>query len=220
LADGVIQTRRRRGGIAVASVVNVQPRRSVTMSASARLAHATAIASLAALAAHGGPANAQVTRPAGGTTGTVAVEGTIDAVSPHGLAVKTTDGTTQLFRLLEKIFVHDASPRPDDELSGLHRGMTVVVHYSGTGDSATVQEIDRLDGAGLKITEGRVTAIDRNRGEIKVRLENGTTETLRLSNRVSRHVGRDLDNAAGTRVIVYYTDDQGVKEVHYFRSKR
>jgi hypothetical protein len=190
------------------------------MSASGRLAHVTAIASLAALAVHGGPTDAQVTRPAGGTTSTVAVEGTIDAVSPHGLAVKTTDGTTQLFRLLEKIFVHDASPRPDDELSGLHRGMTVVVHYSGMGESATVEEVDRLDGAGLKITEGQVTAIDRNRGEIKVRLQNGTTETLRLSNRVSRHVGRDLDNAAGTPVIVYYTDDQGVKEVHYFRSKR
>ena len=49
--------------------------------------------------------------------------------------------------------------------------MTVVIHYSGTGESATVQEIDRLDGDGLKVSEGRVTSIDREKGEIKVRLD-------------------------------------------------
>jgi len=189
------------------------------MTASTRLTHATVIAGLAAFAAHGGSAYAQATRPQGGTTDTVSVEGTIDAVSPAGLTIRTTDGITQLFVLLEKIFVHDSRPQPDDELSGLHRGMTVVVHYSGTGAEATVQEVDRLDGAGLKITEGRVTSINRDRDQITVRLENGTTETLKLSNRVSRNEGRDLD-AAGSRVVVYYTDDHGVKEVHYFRRKK
>ena len=189
------------------------------MSASLRLAHATVIAVLAALVAHGGSAAAQVTKPSGGTTDTVSVEGTIDAVLPGTLTVTTTDGTTQLFRLLEKIFVHDSRPQPDDELSGLQRGMTVVVHYSGTGDAATVQEVDRLDGAGLKISEGRVTAINRDRGEITVRLENNTTEKFRLTNRASWNVGRDLD-ASGTRVVVYYTDSHGVKEVHYFRRKK
>ena len=184
-----------------------------------RLAHAAAIGGLAAFVAYASTAVAQVTPPSGGTISTVAVEGTVDRVSTQGLTVKTTDGVTQLFRFLEKVFVHDGRPQPDDELSGLRPGTTVVVHYSGSGASATVQEVDRIDGEGLKITEGHVTAIDRRKGTIKVRLDNGTTETLRLSNRVSRNVGRDLD-AAGTRVTVYYTDDKGEKEVHYFRRKK
>ena len=160
----------------------------------------------------------QVTKPSGGTIDTVAVEGTIDAVSPQGqsLSVTTTDGTTQFFRLLEKIFV-PSKAGTDDELSGLRRGMKVAVHYSGTGQSATAQEIDRLDGDGLLETEGRVISIDREHGEIKVRLDNNRTETLKLSNRVSRSVGKNTKPNA--RVIVYYTDNKGVKVVHYFKQK-
>jgi hypothetical protein len=130
--------------------------------------------------------------------------------------VKTTDGTTQFFRLLEKVFVHGRTGT-DDELTGLERGMTVVVHYSGTGPSRTVQEIDRLDGEGLEVAEGHVASIDRVRGEIKIRFDDGRTETLGLSNRVSRNVGRHT--SANTRVVVYYTNNKGVKEVHYFKKK-
>jgi hypothetical protein len=163
-------------------------------------------------------AGAQVRPPSGGTIDTVAVEGTIDVISPGtpSLSVKTTDGTTQFFRLLEKIFVHGRTGT-DDELKGLERGMLVAVHYSGTGQSAIAQEIDRLDAEGLESTEGHVTSIDRGRGEIKIRFDDGRTETLKLSNRVSRNVGRNT--SANTRVVVYYTNNKGVKEVHYFKKK-
>ena len=172
------------------------------------------------VAAAGGPAGAapQVKAPAGGTIDTIAVEGTIDVISPgtQSLSVKTTDGTTQFFRWLEKVFVHGRTGA-DDELSGLERGMTVVLHYSGSGQSAIVQEIDRLDGEGLEIMEGHVTSIDRVRGEIKIRFDDNRTETLKLSNRVARNVGRHT--SANTRVVVYYTNNKGVKEVHYFKKK-
>jgi len=185
----------------------------------ASLARAITLAGVVAAVAAGVAAGTpQVTPPAGGTIDTVAVEGTIDAVSPGtgSLSVKTTDGTTQFFRLLEKVFVHGKTGT-DDELSGLQRGMRVVVHYAGSGGSVTVQEIDRLDGGGLEVTEGHVASIDRARGEIKVRLDDNRTETLKLSNRVSRNVGRDTK--PDTRVIVYYTNIKGVKEVHYFKTK-
>jgi hypothetical protein len=190
---------------------------SASSSRLAGLARAIAIAGVLAAAADV-VARPQVKPPSGGTIDTVAVEGTIDAVSPvtGSLSVKTTDGVTQFFRLMEKVFVHGHAGT-DDELSGLKPGTMVALHYSGTGQSATVQEIDRLDGDGLKITEGRVTSIDRHRGEIKVRLDDNRTETLKLSNRVSRNVGRGT--TANTRVIVYYTDKNGVKEVHYFKTK-
>lgn len=180
---------------------------------------AATIALAGAVAAAGSAGGApQVKAPAGGTIDTVAVEGTIDVISPgtQSLSVKTTDGTTQFFRLLEKAFVHGRKGT-DDELSGLQHGMTVVVHYSGSGQSATVQEIDRLDGQGLEISEGHVTSIDRVRGEIKIRFDDHRTETLKLSNRVSRNVGRDTSTNA--RVVVYYTNNKGVKEVHYFKKK-
>lgn len=161
----------------------------------------------------------QVKAPAGGQTSTVAVEGTIEAVSPEGnaLSVRTTDGTTQLFRLLEKLFVDGGDP--NDELIGLKKGTPVVIHYSGSGASATVQEVDRIDGSGLNITEGVVTSINRDRGEITVRYDNHTTETFKLTNRAAKDSGRDLKSADHARVIVYYTNKRGVKEVHYFRKK-
>jgi hypothetical protein len=176
------------------------------------MALATVVAALIGVAA----AAPQVKAPSGGTIDTVAVEGTIDVISPgtQSLSVKTTDGTTQFFRLLEKVFVYGRTGT-DDELNGLKKGMMVVVHYSGSGESATVHEIDRIDAEGLAIAEGQVTSIDRD--EIKIRFDDGRTETLRLSNRVSRNVGRNT--SANTRVVVYYTNNRGVKEVHYFKKK-
>lgn len=170
------------------------------------------IAAAAALAA----ATPQVTPPSGGTIDTVAVEGTIDIISPGTLTVRAIDGTTHLFKWLEKAFVHGTA-ETGDELKGLQKGMTVVVHYSATGESATAEEIDRIDGGGLRVTEGRVTSIDRQHGEIKVRLDDNRMETLKLSNRVSRNVGKNT--IPNTRVVVYYTDDKGVKVVHYFKQK-
>lgn len=159
----------------------------------------------------------QVMPPSGGQTSTVAVEGTVEAVSPEFVSVRTTDGTTQLFRLLEKTFVHGASL--NDELITLHPGTLVVIHYSESGGSATAQEVDRIDGHGLKITEGVVTSINRDRGEIKVRFDNRKSETFKLTNRAARDAGRSLNNADHPRVIVYYTNTRGVKEAHYFREK-
>lgn len=179
---------------------------------------AIVITTLTALAIPAGLAD-QVTQPTGGTTSTVAVEGTIDAVSPQGqsLTVKTTNGTTQLFRLLEKTFVHGADP--NGELSGLRRGTPVVIHYSGSGESATAVEVDRIDGNGLNVTEGVVTAIDRGRDEIRVRFDNHKTETFKLTNRAAGDAGRDVSASDHVRVVVYYTNKHGIKEVHYFRRK-
>lgn len=162
-------------------------------------------------------AEGQVMRPSGPQTGPVSVEGIIEEVSPEFVSVRTTDGTTQFFRLLEKMFVHGADP--NDELIGLRPGTPVVVHYSGSGTAATAQEVDRIDGNGLMVTEGVVTSIDRDRGEIKVRYDNKKTETFKLTNRATTDAGRDLKQGDQARVIVYYTNNRGVKEVHYFRKK-
>lgn len=187
------------------------------MGASIR-ANAIAAAAIAASVVTGYFAYAdQVMPPSGGQGGTVTIEGTIEKVSPEFVSVRTTDGTTQLFHLLEKTFVHGVDP--NDELIGLRPGTLVAIHYSGAGASATAQEVDRIDGNGLKISEGRVTSINRDRGEIKVKFDNGSSETFKLTNRVAKEVGHDLKDADHPRVVVYYTNNRGVKEVHYFRTK-
>lgn len=167
------------------------------------------------------PLAAQSAMPTGGTTNTLTIEGTVDRVSkgPDTLTVTTGDGLTQVFRLTSKLFVHDGKAQQDDELSDLHRGMAVVVHYSDTGSGKTVNEVDRLDGNGLTITEGRIVSIDRGRQEIKVALAGNRTETLKLSDRAAQHVGRDLDAAADHPIVVYHTDEKGAKVVHYFKKK-
>lgn len=166
-------------------------------------------------------ARAQVTAPGGGTTNTLTLEGTVESISPKGdaITVKSGDGVTQLFRLTSKLFVHDSKPAPDEALGDLHRGMAVVVHYKAEGLSRTAEEVDRLDAQGLRVTEGRVASIDRSRGEIKVRLDDNRVETLKLTDRAAQGAGKNLDNAADTPVVVYYTDEKGEKVVHYFRQK-
>lgn len=183
------------------------------MRATTRLTSTAAVVALVLPVAAAG----QVAPPSGLQTGTVTIEGTVEKVSPEFVQLRTTDGTTQLFRLLEKTFVHGADP--NDELIGLRQGTLVAIHYSGSGAAATAQEVDRIDAAGLRISEGRVTSINRDRGEIKVTFDNGKSETFKLTNRVTGEIGRDLTKDDHPRVIVYYTNNRGVKEVHYFKKK-
>jgi hypothetical protein len=54
---------------------------------------------------------------------------------------------------------------------------------------------------------------------ISVKLTNGTTQTLRLSERAASDVGKDIDRASdGTvDVVVYYKNEAGQRVVHYFK---
>jgi hypothetical protein len=71
----------------------------------------------------------------------------------------------------------------------------------------------------LKTVEGVVTHVDRAGRKISIRLEDGSTQTLRLTERAARDVGKDVDRAAAdtTRVVVYYADDAGQRVAHYFK---
>jgi predicted RNA-binding protein len=95
----------------------------------------------------------------------------------------------------------------------------VVIHYTVQGTGQSAQEIDVLGDEGLKVTEGRVTRIDRGHKEITIRFDNGRTETLRLTDRAAAEAAKDIDKAAasGERVAVYYEDENGRKVAHYFK---
>jgi hypothetical protein len=159
--------------------------------------------------------------PIGGVTGTIALEGTVDQESKaaNTVIVKTLDGVRHLFHLTGKTVVHGSESAGADALRGLEAGSAVVVHYATDAGEQTALEVDRLDDKGLKTIEGVVTRVDRAGRKISIRLADGSMQTLRLTDRAAKDVGKDVDRAAAdtTRVVVYYADEAGQRVAHYFK---
>lgn len=176
-----------------------------------------AIATLVA-AAFAATANAQSGPP---VQGTVALEGNMKSFYKglNAIIVTTMDGVEHTYHFAERLIVHGGKSPGPDALAGLEEGRMVVIHYTVEGNNQTAREIDILGGEGLKVTEGRVTNIDRGHKQITIRFGNGQTETLRLTDRAAAEAGKDLEKAGAeaARVIVYYEDENGRKVAHYFR---
>jgi arginine repressor len=170
----------------------------------------------AVLLAVSASAAAQQTPP---VTGTVALEGTVDQTykAANTVIVKTVDGVRHLFHLTGKTDVHGNEAAA--AFRGLEVGSTVVVHYLANGREETALEVDRVDAKGLKTMEGVVTGVDRKGRTITIRLADGSTETLRLTDRAAVDVGKDLDRVAdnATVVVVYYANEAGQRVAHYFK---
>jgi hypothetical protein len=154
-------------------------------------------------------------------TGTIALEGTVNKTyaAANTIIVKTMDGVEHLFHFTRRTVVHGAKDTGDAAFSGLVDGSRVVVHYAVDGADKTAVEVDRIDESGLRVMEGVVTRIDREGKTLAIRLADGSTETLRLSERAAGTVGKDVDRAAedSAKVIVYYADEAGHRVAHYFR---
>ena len=190
-------------------------------SSTCRLVSAALAAGSLALA---GPAAAQTRPPIPGVTSTFVLEGTVDAeyAGADALIVTSVDGVKHAFRVAKGLFVHGEKSEGLEGLNGLRKGSTVAVHYTTEGGSVSAQEIDRLDGDGLKTAEGVVVKIDRSRNEIAVRFGARDTETFSLTPHAAHHVGRDLDDVTGPpmMVTVYYHDQNGRKVAHFFKKTR
>jgi len=154
-------------------------------------------------------------------TGTIALEGTVDKIyaAANTVVVKATDGVEHLFHLTTRTVVHGTKNAGDAALSGLTEGSRVVVHYVTAVQEKTAIEVDRIAEDGLGAISGVVTSVDREGKRLSIRLVDGSTETLRLSEHAAIDVGKDADRAAdrGAKVIVYYTDEAGNKVAHYFK---
>ena len=165
-------------------------------------------------------AAAQTPPPIPGTTGTLALEGSVDKVyaGAHAALVTAGDGITHLFHFTDRTVVHGARDDARATLDSLSAGSRVVVHYTLDGTTKAAVEIDRIGEDGLAEAEGVVTRIDRQAQRLSIRLADGTTETLQLSERAARDAGLGLEREADrAKVIVYYTDDAGKKVAHYFK---
>jgi hypothetical protein len=66
------------------------------------------------------------------------------------------------------------------------------------------------------MTEGVITRVDRARGEIRLRFADGRSETLQLTARAAAESAAtpSIESDAGTKVVVYSTDEAGRPVVH------
>jgi hypothetical protein len=92
-----------------------------------------------------------------------------------------------------------------------------------TGTIALEGTVDQTSRAGktliVKTVDGIRHLVDRVGRVMSIRLADGSTQTLRLTDRAATDVGRDVDSAAAdaTRVVVYYADEAGQQVAHYFK---
>jgi hypothetical protein len=129
--------------------------------------------------------------------GTMALEGSMKEFyrAANVIVVTTVDGMEHMYHFAKNLVVHGGQGSGVDALEGLREGNTVVVHYTVSGQQEFAQEIDRLGDEGLRTTEGKVARIDRKRKEITIRFANGTTETLRMTDRATAESSDTLDQA-------------------------
>jgi len=151
--------------------------------------------------------------------GTMALEGTMTKFyrGINALVVTPIDGAEHVYHFAKGLVVHGAKASGPDALEGLEPGAKVVVHYRIDGAERSVEEIDRVADEGLMVTEGTVVRLDRRRQQMVLRLPDGTTETLRLTDRAASETHDNINDAGATRVTVYYADESGHKVAHYFK---
>jgi hypothetical protein len=166
------------------------------------------------------PARGQGTPPpATAGSGTIALEGSMQKFyrGANVVVVATVDGAEHVFAFTRDLIVHGGKRPGPDALSGLQSGTMVVVHYTVSGATASATEVDVIGVDGLKIVEGRVVHIDRRKGQITLKYDDGTEEQFLLTEHAVTETTQPGVPADGAQVTIYYTDDIGRKVIHYFK---
>jgi hypothetical protein len=164
-----------------------------------------------ALALPIGASAAQGPAPIHGLTGIIALPENVDKLysGMNEILVKTSDGLERVFHVTPGTKVHGGNPA----LGSLSAGTVVAVHYSVKGVMASADEIDRLGPDGLKHNEGTITKVDRVRKRITIKFADRSIQTLRLTH----HAAVESNGHTHSRVIIYYSNDNGQRVAHYFK---
>jgi len=149
--------------------------------------------------------------------GTIALEGTMTKFYKglNSLVVTTVDGAEHVYHFAKGLVVHGG--KGPDDLEGLRPGTKVVVHYKIEGAEEAIEEIDDVTANGLKVSEGVVVKFDRRRKSLTLKLDNGRTETLPLTDRAASEADESVNAAGAVRVMVYYSDESGHKIAHFIK---
>jgi hypothetical protein len=129
------------------------------------------------------------------------------------------DGVEHVYHFTKNLIVHGGKTPGVDALDELGEGTPIVVHRRVNDEQVSAEEIDLVGEFGLKVTEGRVSHIDRRKKEITIRYANGKTETLQLTTRAAAESKAELDESNGEELVIYYADEDGRKVAHYVTKK-
>ena len=151
----------------------------------------------------------------------IALEGTMKAFyrGANIVVVTTMDGVEHVYLFNKNLIVHGGKTPGVDALDELGEGTPIVIHRRVNDEQGSAEEIDVVGGYGLKITEGRVSHIDRRKKEITIRYGNGKTETLQLTTMAAAESKANVDESNGEEFVIYYADEEGRKVAHYVTKK-
>lgn len=161
-----------------------------------------------------------------------AVAGVVTRVDKEAktVAVKTGDGTEQVFKYTEHTTVRDthatlrvAKMGAVDTYFAGKQGTHVVVRYMGKGADETATVFDDFGKEGLKAGRGTVTHVDRAAHTVAIRTEDGAEATYKMGGdavvetdhgvvRGTRYIAKE-----GDKITVHYTEDAGNKIIHLFK---
>ena len=157
-----------------------------------------------------------------------ATEGVITRVDSPAkkIAVKTADGTEEVFKFTGKTAMHAAkgvkTGAVDSYLAG-KEGTHVVVHYTGEGADKTAVAVEDFGKDTLKVGKGTITGLDRAGHTVTVKTEDGTEQTYHVAKDAAVDTeqgvvkGTEYTAKKGEKVSVHYTEEAGKKVAHFIK---
>jgi hypothetical protein len=146
------------------------------------------------------------------------------------IAVKTTEGSEEVFRYTEHTAVRDSREGAHVAKMGVvdaymagKEGTHVVVRYTGKGADKTATLVEDFGKDAMKVGRGTVTHVDKAAHTVVVKTDDGAEATYRLGAegvvetdhgviRSNRYLAKE-----GDKVVVHYTEDAGTKVVRFFK---
>ena len=146
------------------------------------------------------------------------------------IAIKTADGTEDVFNYSEHTAVRDSRAAAHTARMGVvdtyftgKEGSHVVVRYLGNGAEKTATLLEDFGKDTLKTARGTVTHVDKASRTVAIKSDNGAEATYKLGTqgvvetehgvvRADHYVAKE-----GDKVVVHYTEDEGGKLVRLFK---
>jgi hypothetical protein len=151
-----------------------------------------------------------------------AIVGTVETVDTTAktVAVKTSDGAVQVFKVTEKTTVTGLKEGAKYSALAAEQSIHVVVRYTQDAGTKTADAIDTFGTGADKIARGTVVAVNEKAKTVTVKSENGAEEVFDIADRAVVDTGTGVvkQTQKGAKVTVEYTERAGKKIAHFIRS--
>jgi hypothetical protein len=142
------------------------------------------------------------------------------------IAVKTADGTEEIFKFSDKTAIHAADGVKTTMVNTYFAGKEgthVVVRYTRDGADKTAVAIDDFGKDSLKVTKGVITAVDNSAHTVTVKTEGTPDETYHVAKNATVDTahgaidGTEYIAKEGEKVSVHYSEEAGKKVAHFIK---